>query len=137
MISRSRMGFVKTSVSAIQRNVCDYSDRLEMISFVITYGNGECQKFTDIPFPKETTDAELQRWSEPDSSLDHFPATEEPSPSTIERAYDYGWTAKYDGLDRSACRYPHEILRIRWLAGWDDCDKLSRVGSSSIEAGTG
>jgi hypothetical protein len=57
---------MKTSVSEIKRKECSYSDQLQMISFVVTYDDAERQQFTDMPFLKGTTDAELQRWTEPD-----------------------------------------------------------------------
>jgi hypothetical protein len=64
---------MKTSVSQIQRKECSYCDQIEMISFIVNYEDGECQQFTDLPFPKGTTDAEVQRWSEPNSWLDALP----------------------------------------------------------------
>ena len=68
---------MKTSVSEIERKGCSYSDQIEMISFVVTYDGAEHQQFTDLPFPKGTTDAELQHWTEPNSWLDALPVTQE------------------------------------------------------------
>ncbi|MFL6600780.1 MAG: hypothetical protein ACJ8R9_05560 [Steroidobacteraceae bacterium] len=64
---------MKTSISEIHRKECSYCGDLEMISFVITYDDVERDQFTDLPFPKGTTDAELQRWTETNSWLDALP----------------------------------------------------------------
>jgi hypothetical protein len=68
---------MKTSVSEIKRKECGYSDQLEMISFVVTYDGAERQQFIELPFLKGTTDAELQRWTEPNSWLDALPVPRE------------------------------------------------------------
>jgi hypothetical protein len=76
---------MKTSVSEIHRKECSYSGELEMISFVVTYDGVERDQFTDLPFPKGTTDADLQRWTEPDSWLDALPVAPQSShPPSVE-----------------------------------------------------
>lgn len=55
------------TVSDVTRRNADYSDRLELVSFKVSYQSCPAEQLTDVPLPKGVSETELMQWCAEDN----------------------------------------------------------------------